>query len=263
VIVAPRAVLAEYDVIDVTDGGRITGVATWQDEIPTLPPLKVLADMDVCGDTAESQALKIDPKTMGLRFVLVYLDQVDKGKPPAPEYRVHMGKRARDPADRPRQFQEHVFPFVVFGLIRVVHDGLAELTSGAWYVLKERLHLRLVNYRVTTTMPGALKLLRSNPMKVQPGAGFEIVAMDHQDLLNDSAGAGFLERSPTDLSIDYAALCGSLTRPASKKAPAMEDTVSPSLTVEERLKTLKHLHDDGLITDTEYRNKKQQILDRF
>ena len=51
-------------------------------DAPTVPPLKVFADMDVCGDTAESPVLQIDPKTKGLRFVLVYLEKVEKGKAP-------------------------------------------------------------------------------------------------------------------------------------------------------------------------------------
>ena len=39
-----------YQVIDVTDGGTITGVATWKGEVPELPPIEIEADTSVCGE---------------------------------------------------------------------------------------------------------------------------------------------------------------------------------------------------------------------
>ena len=47
--------------------------------------------------------------------------------------------------------------------------------------------------------------------------------------------------------------------PMAVPTPAMP--VEPSL--EERLRVLKKLRDQGLITEDEYRNKKKQLLDRF
>lgn len=105
-------VFADYEVIDVNDGGTITGMAVWKGDIPTVPPLKVFADMDVCGETVESPVLQIDPKTAGLGFVLVYLEKVGKGKAPQPKYSLHMGQRPQNSSSRPCLFQEHVFPFV-------------------------------------------------------------------------------------------------------------------------------------------------------
>lgn len=108
----PGSVFADYEVIEVSDGGTITGTAIWKGETPTVPPLKVFADMDVCGDTAESPVLQIDPKTKGLRFVLVYLEKVEKGKAPEAKYALRMGKQGAVSTSRPCLFQEHVFPFV-------------------------------------------------------------------------------------------------------------------------------------------------------
>ena len=39
-----------------------------------------------------SPTLEVDPKSKGVRFVLVYLEQVEKGKALADKYRLHMGK---------------------------------------------------------------------------------------------------------------------------------------------------------------------------
>jgi hypothetical protein len=39
--------------------------------------------------------------------------------------------------------------------------------------------------------------------------------------------------------------------------------VAPPLSIEDRLQVLKRLQAQGLITEDEYRAKKQQLLDRF
>ena len=108
----PACVFADYEVVQVSEGGTIKGAAIWNREMPTLPPLKVFADMDVCGETVESPVLQIDPKTKGVRFVLVYLEKVDKGKAPESKYALHMGKHPAVPTSRTCVFQEHVFAFV-------------------------------------------------------------------------------------------------------------------------------------------------------
>jgi hypothetical protein len=102
--VGAATVFAEaYQVIDVTDGGTITGVATWKGEIPYLPLIELGADKNVCGEEAPSQALLVNSKNNGLQNVLVYLERVEKGKAPAVRYRLAMAAC---------QFKEHVFPFV-------------------------------------------------------------------------------------------------------------------------------------------------------
>jgi hypothetical protein len=92
-----------YQVIDVTAGGTITGVATWTGDVPYLPLIELGVDSTVCGEEGESQALRVNSKNNGVQFVLVYLEHVEKGKAPADKYRLQMTAC---------QFKEHVFPFV-------------------------------------------------------------------------------------------------------------------------------------------------------
>ena len=83
-LVVPRPVWAEpYEVIDVTNGGTIKGVATWKGEIPDLPPVEIQIDTELCGEEMPSQALQVHPTNHGVRHVLVYLERVEKGKAPA------------------------------------------------------------------------------------------------------------------------------------------------------------------------------------
>ncbi len=103
---------AEYEVITVQNGGTIQGVATWTGKVPDIDPLQVLADLDVCGATVPSPVLQIDPTTKGLKFTLVYLEKVEKGKAPEQKYMLHMGKSDDRPNSQLCNFEEHIFPFV-------------------------------------------------------------------------------------------------------------------------------------------------------
>jgi hypothetical protein len=103
---------AEYEIIDVSDGGTVKGQAVWKGSVPQLPPLKVFADLDACGTHVPSPALRIDPATKGLQEVLVYLERVDRGKSPAAAYPLRMGKSATHPTGRVCQFEQQMIPFV-------------------------------------------------------------------------------------------------------------------------------------------------------
>jgi hypothetical protein len=103
-----------YEVINVTDGGTITGVATWKGELPDIPPIEIEADTNICGEEATSQALMVNAKNHGVSFVLVYLEGVEQGKAPADKYWLRMVNC---------QFTEHIFPFVRTQVMAMVnHD---------------------------------------------------------------------------------------------------------------------------------------------
>ncbi len=80
--------------IEVKDGGTITGVVTWKGEIPKLSPLTVMAVLDTCGETVPSPVLQVGAKSRGVRLAVVYLEKVERGKAPAAKYWLHMGRDA-------------------------------------------------------------------------------------------------------------------------------------------------------------------------
>lgn len=78
--------------------------------------------------------------------------------------------------------------------------------------------------------------------------------------------SGLFSSSPSELSIAYQAIL--LGEPG--EAPVTQESSAPSpmtpgppLSIEDRLRELKRLQEQGLITDEDYRAKKQQILERF
>ncbi|CBK43470.1 exported protein of unknown function [Nitrospira defluvii] len=103
---------ADYDVIEVPDGGTIKGQAVWKGAIPKVPPLRVFADLDACGTQVPSPVLRIDPATNGIQDVLVYVERVERGKAAEAIYRLPMGKGAAASTAQTCQFHHPVFPFV-------------------------------------------------------------------------------------------------------------------------------------------------------
>lgn len=126
---------AKYKVEKVEDGGTIRGVAKWKGAIPKIPPLKVFADMKFCGKTVPSLVLQID-KHKRIRFVLVYLEKIDHGKPPVSLEVLHMGKTPNRPESTLCNFEEHVFPYehkAVMGFInyeKIIHIPHAFAKKG-------------------------------------------------------------------------------------------------------------------------------------
>jgi len=163
--------------------------------------------------------------------------------------------------------------WVVFGLSRTTSQGLTELTTGGWYLEGALLHVALANYRKVVTMPGTRQLLWERPLRPDAGPSYDLVAGRHQTIVRESGSApSLLTSPPSELAIAYPAL---LLREPAAAADSQETSagtppparaprvVPPPLSLEERLQVLKRLQAQGLITEEEYRAKKQQLLDRF
>ena len=80
--------------------------------------------------------------------------------------------------------------------------------------------------------------------------------------------------SGPEIMIEYRALLGvppaairppavEKTIPVEKALPAQETGTLPAAAVEERLRMLKRLREQGLITEEEYREKKKEVLGSF
>jgi hypothetical protein len=156
---------------------------------------------------------------------------------------------------------------VVFGLSRLNDVNMTELTTGGWFLEGPSLHIVLANYRKVVTMPGTRQLLWERPLRPDAGPHYDLVAGPHQTVVHESAAfRKLLSPPPSELSIDYQAIL--LEEPGDVSPPQLEhqfssDRARPPLSLEERLRALKRLHEQGLITEDEYRAKKQQLLDQF
>lgn len=162
---------------------------------------------------------------------------------------------------------------VVFALSRPQSAGFTEVTSGGWFVKGPSLHLVLANYRYAVTMPAVRELFWQDPMWTEAGPFYDLVPGEHRTVVEEE---GFHRRlvssSLPSLSIEYKQmlLAESVSSSNPQKSqtpgtvsPSPSQTSRPGLSLEEGLQMLKRLRDQGLITDEEYRTKRQQLLDQF
>jgi Carboxypeptidase regulatory-like domain len=75
---------AAYEVIDVKDGGSLSGVVKFTGTPPKLAPLPVNKNREVCGEEKPSEALVIGPEG-GVRGSVVLVEGVTQGKRPTGE----------------------------------------------------------------------------------------------------------------------------------------------------------------------------------
>ena len=81
------AAAAAYTVSAPANGGTISGRVTLEGAVPEIPKIPVTKNPDVCGQTVPNpDATVVDPKSHGVEWVLVSLENVSQGKAPADEY---------------------------------------------------------------------------------------------------------------------------------------------------------------------------------
>jgi Short C-terminal domain len=160
----------------------------------------------------------------------------------------------------------HPDEFVVFGINQIRSPPLTEITTGGWFVEGQRLHLVLANYRHSVSMQHIRDQLWRDPLRSNTSPSYDIVVGPYQTLGREKGLVGLLSAEAPELLIDYKMLLDAQPTPPAParspiSAPALAAPLDPSL--EERLRMLKKLHDQDLITDEEYREKKKRLLDRF
>jgi len=188
----------------------------------------------------------------------------------APDEIAYLGRMLSETFARARPDE-----WVVFGMSRVLPSGLNEITTGGWFAEGARLHLLLANYRHSVTRTVVRERLWKEPLRAVTEPFYDVVQDERYTVMK---GTGLLSAlssgSGPEIVIEYRALLGA--SPAAARPPAVEKTIPvekvapvpdagalPGGAVEERLRMLKRLREQGLITDEEYREKKKEVLGSF
>ncbi|MFQ5780825.1 MAG: SHOCT domain-containing protein [Nitrospiria bacterium] len=135
------------------------------------------------------------------------------------------------------------------------------VTSGFLLVKEERLHLRINHYKAPLRKGSHPSSAGSGiPRSEMAKFAFTLSEDQYMARRNFRNAIGLTGTDPHWLVIDYTALS---SLPA--KDTFSEDSPPPVATkeVEERLRTLKRLLQEGLITEEEYTEKKRSILKDF
>ena len=167
---------------------------------------------------------------------------------------------------------KHVHPdeWVVFGLTKRRSPDLTEITTGGWFVQGDRLHLRLANYRHAVTMASVRNQLWDDPLLSMGDRYYSFASGDFQSatLVGGGPLGDLRGTSVPQLVMDYKSLLGP---PPTAKPVQVPDVPKSSVAPErdrvgdsaQKLRELKQLRDEGVITEEEYRTKKRQLLERF
>lgn len=148
---------------------------------------------------------------------------------------------------------------VVFGLRRPIHQSLWEVTTGVWFAGEEELHAVLTNYLEKTTVPGVWEDLKGSPLRSIGGVFYDFIPNDYQTVRQKGGRIRhILKKDILELAVHYKAMLGTSTQSVGD-----EKAESIPRSVQDRLRILKQLYDEGLIPDEEYRMKVKELLGRF
>lgn len=184
----------------------------------------------------------------------------------APDEIVYLGQALSETFAKARPDE-----WVVFGMSKVLPSGLNEITTGGWFAEGAHLHLLLANYRHSVTKTAVRERLWNEPLRTIAAPFYDVVQDERQTVVK-SAGllSALASGSGPEIVIEYRALLGAppaaIRQPApavDKAMPAQEAGRLPASAVEERLRALKRLREQELITDEEYREKKKEVLESF
>ncbi|MFQ5848803.1 MAG: carboxypeptidase regulatory-like domain-containing protein [Candidatus Methylomirabilales bacterium] len=78
-VVAIPGVALGYEVVEVKDGGTLTGSVRFVGAPPKLAPIPVKKNQDLCGDSVPSEALVLG-LNKGVRYAVIWMEGIAKGK---------------------------------------------------------------------------------------------------------------------------------------------------------------------------------------
>ena len=134
--------------------------------------------------------------------------------------------------------------WVAFSLQSPHDTGATEVTTGAFFVDAGELHLLLVHYRLLVTIPQLLPDLKRYPLNATGAFAYDIVSNRTWTVLPDS-----------DWDFSKSPLASVAELVLQKRSPPMEGGL-----LEEELRKLKRLREQNLITEEQYRLKRDEAL---
>lgn len=152
----------------------------------------------------------------------------------------------------------------VFFLRRTREDGIPLVTTGGLLIHGDQLVLMLANARRPATTQRKIEMARETPLHPLGELDFHFIPAPYQTTLakKDLPRSIAMTSAPA-LSVDYRALLAGFLQPGRGSSPTQTEPEIPAALIEEKLHRFKTWHEQGLITDDEYLNKRQELLKHF
>ena len=153
---------------------------------------------------------------------------------------------------------------VVFSLRRTREDGIPLITTGGLLIQGDQLVLLLANARRPTTMQRKIEKSRDAPLHPLGEVDFHFVPAPYQTTLaKKDLPKNIAMISAPALSVDYRAWLAGILQPDRVSSPTQTEPEIPAAMIEDKLHRLKTWREQGLITDDEYQQKRQEVLKHF
>lgn len=152
----------------------------------------------------------------------------------------------------------------LFSLRRTREDGIPLVTTGGLLIQGNQLLVLLANARRPATTQRRLETARDAPLHPLGEVDFHFVPGRYQTaLVNPDLPKTMAVTSAPVLSITYGAVLAGRSQADRSSSSTQTEGEIPAATIEEKLHRLKTWHEQGLITDNDYQQKRQEILRRF
>ena len=152
----------------------------------------------------------------------------------------------------------------VFFLRRTREDGIPLVTTGGLLIQGDQLLVLLANARRPTTTQRKLQTARDAPLHPLGEVDVHFVTGPYQTTLaKKDLPKSIAKTAAQALSVDYRALLVGLLQPSRGSSLSQTEPEVPAAMIEEKLHRLKTWREQGLITDDEYLQKRQELLKHF
>lgn len=153
---------------------------------------------------------------------------------------------------------------VVFSLRRTRENGIPLVTTGGVLIQGNQLLILLANTRRPATTLRRLDTARDTPLQALGEVDFHFVPGPYQTTLTKKdLPKSIAITSAQALSVDYRAWLAGLLQPSRGSSPSPTEPEIPAALIEEKLHRLKTWREQGLITDDDYLQKRQELLKHF
>ncbi len=142
-------------------------------------------------------------------------------------------------------------------------NGIWEITSGGMYIERHELHLVLPNYHYTISATTSPQISKADPLRPLGEPLHSLKSVDpvrqlthHRAIELWAPHIPHFVLSLQDLANIPSSPSSSFKQPSSALEPAYEP-------IGQRLKNLEELRKEGLVTEKEYQQKRQEILEQL
>ena len=152
----------------------------------------------------------------------------------------------------------------VFFLRKTRADNIPLVTTGGLLIHGDQLVVLLANAWRPATTQRKIEMARETPLHPLGEMDFHFMPAPYQTTLaKKDFPTNIAMTSAPALSIDYRALLAGFLHPGRGSSPTQTEPEIPAALIEEKLHRFKTWHEQGLITDDEYLNKRQELLKHF